>query len=320
MRRGAIKVVCMVGLFWPFLLQAQDIREIEYPTTADNTLQRALFFDPNPEQPVPLVVALHTWSGDYRQRHYKAIEEWVREKGWLLIHPDFRGPARRPEATGSELVVKDIVSAVDYARKTSRVDEKAIFCVGVSGGGYHALVMAGKHPELWAGVSAWASISDLKAWYEECTRSGRRYANDVVQSCGGKPGDSAMVDTEYVRRSPVSYLREAKGKVPLQIATGITDGHSGSVPISHSLLAFNEVAEQEDRVPSETVRIMTEKAEVPPGLQTSRLDESFGAKRPLFERSSATATVTIFKGGHEIIQPAAIAWMEKLYARRLEGR
>ena len=65
---------------------------------------------------------------------------------------------------------------------------------------------------------------------------------------------------------------------------------------------------------------MTEKAEVPPGLQTSRVDEAFGGKTPLFERASATATVTIFKGGHEIIQPAAIAWMEKLYAQRLEIR
>ncbi len=320
MIKGVIRAVGLAGVFYPVLLQAQDLRKIEYPTTADRTQQRALFFDPEPEQPVPLVVALHTWSGDYRQRHYKVIEKWVREKGWILIHPDFRGPARRPEATGSGLVVKDIISAVDYARKTSKVDEKAIFCVGVSGGGYHALVMAGKHPELWAGVSAWAPISDLRAWYEECTRDGRRYANDVVRSCGGRPGDSVIVDAEYVRRSPVSYLRKAKGKVPLQIATGIMDGHEGSVPISHSLLAFNEVAEQEDRIPVETVRIMTEQAEVPAGLQTSRLDESFGSKAPLFERSSASATVTIFKGGHEIIQPAAIAWMENLYARRLKVR
>ena len=29
--------------------------------------------------------------------------------------------------------------------------------------------------------------------------------------------------------------------------------------------------------------------------------------------TSATATVTIFDGGHEIIQPAAIAWMQGLY-------
>ncbi len=320
MRMRAISVALLAIILSPTLTSAQKILDIEYLSTADNTKQRALFFDPKPAKPVPLVVALHTWSGDYKQRHYGAIEKWVREKGWILIHPDFRGPAKRPEATGSDLVVKDIVSAVDYARKTSKVDERAVFCVGVSGGGYHALVMAGKHPELWAGVSAWASISDLKAWHEECTKSGRRYANDVVKSCGGKPGDSPMVDAEYVKRSPLSYLRNAKGKVPLQIATGITDGHNGSVPISHSLLAFNEVAEREDRVPLESIRIMTEKAEVPPGLQTSRVDEAFGGKTPLFERTSATATVTIFKGGHEIIQPAAIAWMEQLYAQRLEIR
>ena len=108
-------------------LSVAELVEIEYASSADNTKQKALFYDPKPGKPVPLIVALHTWSGDYRQRHYKQIEEWVKEKGWVLIHPDFRGPAKRPEATGSELVVKDIVSAIEYAKKTSRIDEKAIF-------------------------------------------------------------------------------------------------------------------------------------------------------------------------------------------------
>ena len=292
---------------------AVDLQDIEYLSGADNTRQRAMFYDPKPDKPVPLVVALHTWSGGYRQQHHKPIREWCMKKGWAYIHPDFRGPARRPEATGSELVIGDIVSAVAHASKTTRIDAKAVFLVGTSGGGYHCLVMAGKHPELFAGISAWASISDLKAWYHDNIRGGRRYADDIVKSCGGKPGDSPVVDGEYRKRSPVSYLRNAKGKVRLHIATGITDGHNGSVPISHSLLAFNEVAEEKDRIGSEEIAFMTKESRLPDTLIRADPDPTFGAKQPVFRRSSATVTVTIFDGGHEIIQPAAIAWMQGLY-------
>ncbi len=288
----------------------QALKDIEYLSAADNTRQHAMFFAPETKKAVPLVVALHTWSGDYRQNHHQPIAEWCMKKGWAYIHPDFRGPARRPEATGSELVVKDIVSAVEYAKGASKIDASAVFLVGTSGGGYHCLVMAGKHPEIWAGVSAWASISDLKAWYQQ--REGKKYADDIVKSCGGKPGDSPAVDEQYRRRSPLTYLANAKGKVVLHINTGITDGHNGSVPISHSLLAFNEVAEPADRVSAEDIRYLTEKAQVPAKLKKDTPDPTYGAKQPLFRRTSGKATVTIFDGGHEIVPEAALAWMEGL--------
>ena len=115
-----------------FLVEAQELQDIKYPSSADNTMQSAMFHDPEPEQPVPLVVALHTWSGDYRQKHHEAIREWCMKKGWAYIHPDFRGPARRPEATGSELVIGDIVSAVAHARKVTKIDSEAVFLVAVS--------------------------------------------------------------------------------------------------------------------------------------------------------------------------------------------
>ena len=311
--RIGIVVAILAG---PVAANDGDFGEVSYRSEVDDSMQSAMFYDPKPAEEVPLVVALHTWSGDFRQRHHRPIREWCIKKGWAYIHPDFRGPARRPEATGSELVIGDIVSAVAYARKVTRIDPRAVFLVGTSGGGYHCLVMAGKHPELFAGISAWASISDLKAWYHDNIKSGRRYSNDIVQSCGGRPGASAAVDEQYRRRSPVHYLKNAKGRVPLQIATGITDGHTGSVPISHSLLAFNEVAERKDMVGLAEIEFMTREARLPDGLPAAAPAPSFGVKKPLFSRSSASATVIIFDGGHELVPLAAIAWIERIH----EGR
>lgn len=289
-----------------FTMKAQEVKEIRYVSSADNTEQSAMFYAPESTESVPLVVALHTWSGNYKQNFHTAIEEWCVQNGWAYIHPDFRGPNKRPEATGSQLVVADIVSAVEYAKKTTKIDRSAIFLVGTSGGGYTALLMAGHYPELWAGVSAWVPISDLKAWHAQ-----GRYVPDMEKSCGGAPGDSAIIDAEYVKRSPLTYLKRAKG-VRLHIHAGIHDGHTGSVPISHSLLAFNEVAEPEDQLSQEDIQFFTEKEAVPLRLVSAISDPSYGKNQPLFRRESGNATVTIFEGGHQLVAPAAIAWIQQI--------
>ncbi|MDA0839572.1 MAG: prolyl oligopeptidase family serine peptidase [Planctomycetota bacterium] len=290
---------------WP-----SSVVELEYPSSADNTSQPALFFKPETETPVPLLVGLHTWSGDYRQQGSIPYGNWCVEKNWAFIHPNFRGPNRHPKACGSEHVVKDIVSAVEFAKSAANVDIKRIYLVGVSGGGYGSLLMAGRAPEIWAGVSAWASISDLRAWHEECKVKGRMYFKDIESSCGGPPNTNAEIDKEYLERSAITYLKDAQG-LPLQICTGIHDGHKGSVPVSHTLLAFNEVAEEKDRLTREQIAYFVNNRKVPQELQTDIQDLDFGAKPPLFRRSSGKAHVTIFEGGHEIISNAALKWLEK---------
>ncbi|MHC4572600.1 MAG: alpha/beta hydrolase family protein [Planctomycetota bacterium] len=293
-------------LAWP-----GEVKEIRYFSSADASLQPALFYAPRTtEEAVPLLVALHTWSGNYKQRMSVPYARWCIEKRWVFIHPHFRGPNWTKEATGSELVVADIVSAVDYARAHAKVDADRIYLVGASGGGYTSLLMAGRAPHIWAGVSAWVPISDLRAWYHECEKAGRRYANHIVKSCGGPPGTSAEVDLEYKKRSPITYLKKAKG-LPLDINAGIKDGHTGSVPISHSLRAFNLVAAEKDRICEGDVRYFVEKAQVPPRLKEKLSDPAYGEKVPLFRRVSGKARVTIFDGGHEIIYEAALTWLSK---------
>ena len=138
---------------WP-----KEVQEIKYPSKADNTRQPALFYAPaGRAKPRPLLVGLHSWSGDYRQNN-SPYGKWCIEQKWNFIHPNFRGPNRRPEATGSELVVADILSAVEFAKKNGAVDETRIYLVGASGGGYAALLLAGRAPEIWAGVSALSLI------------------------------------------------------------------------------------------------------------------------------------------------------------------
>lgn len=237
--------------------------------------------------------------------------KWCIEKRWVFIHPNFRGPNRKPQATGSDLVVADIISAVDYAKTHANVDPSHIYLVGASGGGYTSLLMAGRTPNIWAGVSVWVPITNLTDWYFECRSLTCGHADDIAKSCGGSPGTSTAIDLEYKKRSPVTYLSEAVN-LPLDINAGIKDGHhSGGVPISHSLRAFNLIALEKDRISQEDIKYFVEKAQVPPHLKKPLTDQTYKEKAPLFRRISGNARITIFDGGHEIVYEAALSWLAK---------
>ncbi len=298
------------ALLLPALLAATQPTEVRIPSTADGALQPAIFLAPaNPEEPVPLVVALHSWSGNYKQTLNKPAQEFCARNGWAYIHPDFRGPNRNPAATGSELAVQDVLDAVAYAKANTPVDPARVYLTGTSGGGYMSLLMAGRSPGTFAAVSAWVPISDLVAWHADSTARRNKYAREIAQSCGGKPGSSPEADLQYHLRSPLSWLHLARS-TPIDINAGIRDGHTGSVPTSHSLRAFNVLARPQDRITEAEIDHFLKKAKVPPNLPPAPLDKSFNNRQPLFRHSSGNARITIFNGGHEMVPSALIQWLQ----------
>ena len=309
-RTRLIQVIGLLMLAPGFLLG--EVREVRIKSSLDGAEQPAFFYTPKKaDKPMPLVVLLHSWSSDYRQKFYPAFPKWCVEKGWAYIHPNFRGPNRNPQATGSELAVQDVLDAVAYAKEHAKVDENRILLVGASGGGYMSLLMAGRAPEVWAGVSAWVPISDLTAWHAQSRAKRQKYYRDIEKSCGGAPGKSKEVDTQYRQRSPLTHLPKAKGVVKLDINAGIFDGHKGSVPISHSLLAFNAVADEADHLTQAQIDEFVRKPKVPKALVEPIEDSSYGKKKTLFRRISGKARVTIFNGGHELVTSAALDWLTK---------
>ena len=78
------------------------VKEVNYVSNADGTEQPALFWKPDTQDgPVPLLVALHTWSGNYLQAGGEAVfARWCQQVGWAFVHPDFRGINKTPQAGG----------------------------------------------------------------------------------------------------------------------------------------------------------------------------------------------------------------------------
>lgn len=290
---------------WP-----SDTRTVWVRSSADGTFQPSVFYAPVSEKPVPLLVGLHTWSADYKQENLYFYDA-ARRYGWGLICPNFRGPNTTPQGCGSDLVLSDIDDAVAEACRRVPIDGRRIYLMGGSGGGYHSLLLAGRRPEIWAGVSAWVPITDLAAWHKEMRDFGFRYADHLEAVCGGAPGTGPDVDRQYRQRSALTWLANATG-TPICINHGIHDGHKpNDVPISHSLRAFNLLADESDRLADDLIQSMVETEQVPDFLRSDSTVDPTYEKPILFRRTSRNVRITLFDGGHEIFAAAGAAWLNR---------
>ena len=308
-------------------LEAAEPVGVKIPSSLDGEIQKCLWLAPDQSinrkieesknSPAPLLVSLHTWSKGYNMEN-PVPPRWCEAKGWAYIAPNFRGPNNKPKALGSDFAVQDIVDAVEWAKKNANIDENRIYLLGGSGGGHMALLMAGRHPEIWAGVAAFCPITDIAKWYEFHSRTGRedRYAVMMHSACGGTLAEKP---DEYARRSPVTYLKSF-AELKVYIGTGIHDGYKGSVPVCHAMWGYNALAAPEDRIPDELIETIVKTQKVPDGavIDNRRIDESTNQKIldpdyvvPIhLRRTSGNVRFTLFEGAHDILPTQGLHWLE----------
>jgi len=289
---------------WP-----PEIRTESFTSPADGSEQKTLLYAPPGAEPVPLLVAFHTWSGDYRQDE-SPYAQWCIARGWAMLHPDLRGPANRPDAAGSDIAFADLQAAIAFAKGRRAIDARRIYAIGVSGGGMMALLAAARMPDVWAAASAWVPVTDLAAWHAESLVRKNKYAKEIELVCGGPPGGSPEGEAAYAARSAVARLGAAALPFPLDINTGIHDGHTGSVPVSHAIRAFNAVAAADDRIPADVIDAVIRDRRVPEPLAFRGTDPLYASRPVLFRRRSGPARLTIFAGGHDIVHEAGLTWLE----------
>lgn len=297
------------------MIALPPLRSVKVRSTLDHTEQPVLYWAPDTaaSEPTVLFVFLHSWSGDYRQANDKWLAQAV-ERGWIYLHPNFRGRNDHPEACGSKLARQDILDAIDFAENEWNVDASRIYLCGVSGGGHMAMLMAGHHPERFSAVSAWVGISDLAAWhnFHAPRLLPANYAQMVGLSTGGPPGFFDHIDAEYRDRSPLFHIARATN-LPLDLNTGINDGHTGSVPVSQTLRAFNAVAHANGDAASVVDEATLSSLWDEGGLKFRPIDASgfdslYGVNIRL-RRASGKARVTVFEGGHESFPVPACDWL-----------
>jgi hypothetical protein len=82
------------------------------------------------------------------------------------------------------------------------------------------------------------------------------------------------------------------------------------VPVSHAILAFNAVAAETDRIPEAAIEAMVRGRTVPADLGAADADPLYASKPVLLRRTSGSARLTVFDGGHDIVHEAGLTWLE----------
>ncbi len=283
-----------------------EFQQVQIVSSADGEIQKAWYHQSAKKSPQPLIISLHTWSGDYNQEDPLTKEILLRD--WNYIHPDFRGPNNNPKACGSDLAISDIEDAVLFAIKQGNVDTNNVHIIGVSGGGYAAMLAYMKLNYPVKSFNAWVGISDLSNWYWESKGRKAKYATDIEQVA---MADGKMNWDELDKRSPMklSVSVEKRKNATLNIYAGVHDGYTGSVPVSHSILFYNKIAstlfpgEKASIVPDSTVLSLVTK-QINPASDT--LHKLSNRVIQLYKQLPGLS-LTIFEGTHEmLVSPALV--------------
>ncbi|MCB9258910.1 MAG: prolyl oligopeptidase family serine peptidase [Ignavibacteriales bacterium] len=271
-----------------------DFKLVQIPSSIDTVVQPAYFLD-SKEKSNPLLVSLHTWSGDYTQAD--SLAYLAKNENWNYIHPNFRGPNNTKDACLSEKAIRDIDDAIQFSIENGNVDKNNIFIVGVSGGGYATLGMYLKTKYKIKSFLAWVPISDISAWYYQTKNRGLKYSQDILNCISG---NNEFDENEAKRRSPLFWEIPQNLNGKLEIYAGIRDGYDGSVPITHSISFYNKITKAfgyEDKIVTEEEIIKLLSREIVADRSENKID----TRSILYKRENPKVSLTIFDGKHEML-------------------
>jgi len=291
---------------WPAIF-----KEVEITSTLDGAKQKAYFYKSQVNQAQPLVVSLHTWSGNYQQKD--PLIGQVLTYGWNYIHPDFRGANNTPDACGSEKVIQDIDDAIEYALQNANVNTSEIHVIGASGGGMATLLayMNSKHPI--KSFSAWVPISDLEKWYYETESRNLKYAQHIMLAT---QSEAHQLNVPAARKRSSFYMdlpKTLRENSKLQIFAGIHDGYKGSVPITQSIHFYNKLV---DDWGLDKKNKVSEKDIITLLAQRSfhQTEEKHIAGRKIhYQKTNEKVDLTIFEGKHEMLTAASFQHIQPLH-------
>ncbi|RYC67719.1 GDSL-type esterase/lipase family protein [Spirosoma sordidisoli] len=277
-------------------------RQVRIPSRLDGAVQPAFFYASQQPRPQPLVVSLHTWSGDYRQVDSLAL--LARRRDWNYIHPNFRGPNRTTNACCSQYALQDMEDAIDYAIANGNVDTSQIHVIGVSGGGYATLCLYMKTRRAINSFSAWVPITNLVDWYYETMSRDPKHTQDILD-CVGQTGNSLNVPeaqsrSPYFMKTPVARRRHSR----LHLFAGVHDGYTGAVPITQTILFFNKLvsdftgsANHPQQVDAATIQALLTRR----GHDRRTGEKLANGRAVILKRSLPAADLLIFEGTHEML-------------------
>jgi len=276
----------------------KEFKIVDIKSELDGNIQKAYFYKTKSDDSKLLIVSLHTWGGDYTQDD--DLAKLCKQKDLNYIHPDFRGANWTKDACCSKLALNDIDDAITYAIENSNVDTTKIFVIGVSGGGYATLSAFMKSKHNISKFFAWASISDLIAWYNQSKIRGNGYDKNILDCTLSED----KLNTEVAKQKSPIYWNTPTEKLKnskLYIHAGIYDGIQGSVPITHSINFYNKLLKDLSVSDSSKYVSDNEKLKLLEFRKPLGNLGSIGGRKICLKKEYGNLSLVIFEGNHEML-------------------
>jgi dipeptidyl aminopeptidase/acylaminoacyl peptidase len=188
-------------------------------------------YTPEKHPPIPLVIAPHGRgiSAGKNAWRWKALPT---VGSFAVVSPEGQGRLATGPSWGYEGQIEDLAKMpahVTRALPWVDIDLSRIYAFGASMGAQESLLLAGRHPELLAGVAAFDAVTDLARQYRNFARLrcnlrcvnrwgmpiGTRLRQLVREEVGGAP---ATAPDAYAARSPLADAHHiALSGVPIQL-------------------------------------------------------------------------------------------------------
>lgn len=169
----------------------------------------------------PLLCWVHGGPTDQWLVTFNARHAYFLERGWAILIPDHRGSTGhgRPYTQAlagrwGELDVADCASGMQHVAELGTVDGARMVPIGSSAGGFTALLLLARHPNLCAAGVAVSAVADLVDLAARSHRFEAHYTDSLVGALPEAHG-------ELVARSPLSWA--ASIVAPLLLLHGDAD-------------------------------------------------------------------------------------------------
>ncbi|MCU1456959.1 MAG: dipeptidyl aminopeptidase/acylaminoacyl peptidase [Actinomycetia bacterium] len=174
-----------------------------------------------PRAPAPMLVLLHGGPTDQALVDWQARRAFFLDRGWVVFTPNARGSTGygreyRDAMNGGwgEVDVDDVAAGIDAMVTRGVADPARVAVMGGSAGGYSALMLCVRHPQLLRAAVSLYGVTDLLGLAAGTWRFESRYLDLLV---GPLPQEAER----YRARSPIN--RAAEIRTPLLLLQGDAD-------------------------------------------------------------------------------------------------
>jgi fermentation-respiration switch protein FrsA (DUF1100 family) len=202
-----------------------------------------------PRDGAPLLVLVHGGPTDQALVEWQARRAFFLDRGWIVFTPNARGSTGYGRAYRDAMdegwgvvEVDDIAAGIAAVTARADVDADRVVVMGGSAGGYSALMLCIRHPDLLRAAVSLYGVTDLLGLARSTWRFESRYLDLLV---GPLPEQA----DRYRARSPITRATEIRTPLlllqgdadevvpPAQTQTLIDALRDGDVPVEHHFYA-----------------------------------------------------------------------------------